>query len=273
MGGQRRRFDSVERLRSRQLAELSSATLASARRLFNDATLLYDAGRLPSSFVLLGLATDELGKHVMVTELPGKEDTDAEWASFWARFRRHEAKLGLALYGAWLDDLLDLGDPMSGSDLHKRRLDATYVDLDPRDRSIVTPDSVVTAEMVRKSLLQIGRYLEFCEFSMAQADVSRLTEVFEHARKKPKANRDRATTLAQAMAFRYGLSDANAERLAKLIQDSKARVQNEPESDSDLFARIATEVLGIDISASEAAQMLDVVEQVRAERDGVVPEG
>lgn len=272
MSRRRRSSGSVERLTSRQIAELSSATLASARRLFNDAKLLYDAGRLPSSFVLLGLSADELGKHVMVTAFCGaREDTDAEWEEFWARFRRHEAKLDVALVGAWLEDLLDLGDPMNGRDLHKLRLAATYVDLDPLDRLIMTPDSVVTAELARRTLIQIGRYLEYCEFTMAHTDVDRLTEVFERAREGPKPKRDRTLTLAQRMASRYGLSSADAERLAKLTQDLTAEAADTPGDDWSLFAKVASVVLGIDVTASEAARMLDVVEQMNAARDDVAP--
>lgn len=272
MSGRRRGSGPVERLTSRRLAELSSATLASARRLFDDARLLYDAGRLPSSFVLLGLSADELGKHVMVTAFcAAREDTDAQWEKFWSRFRRHESKLDVALLGAWLQDLLDLGEPMSGEDLHKRRLGATYVDLDPLDRSIVTPDSVVSAELARKTLLQVGRYLEYCEFAMAHTDVDRLTEIFDRAREEPKSKRDPTLTLAQTMASRYGLSAADAEKLANLTQEISAEDASSPGDDSSLFARIATAVLGMDVTASEAERMLEIVAEVKAARDDVAP--
>lgn len=46
--------------------------------------------------------------------LRSKGDTDAQWEEFWSRFRRHESKLDVALLGAWLQDLLDLREPMSG---------------------------------------------------------------------------------------------------------------------------------------------------------------
>lgn len=272
MSGRRRNPGSPERLTSRQIAELSLATLASARRLFNDAKLLYDADRLPSSFVLLGLSADELGKHVMVTAFcAAREDTDAEWERFWTRFRRHEAKLDDALTGAWLEDLLDLGDPMRGRDLHKRRLDATYVDLHPLDRSIVTPDSAVTAEWVRRTLLQIGRFLGYCEFTMAHTDVDRLTEVFDRARIEPKSERDQTLALAKTMASKYGLSSADDERLTKLTQELSAEAASTPLDDASLFARIATAALGIDVTASQATRMLDFVEQVKVERDDVEP--
>lgn len=271
MGRVRRSSGPVERLTPRQLAEISYAALASARRLFNDAEVLSDSNRLPSSFVLLGLCVDELGKHVMVTAFCEREDTDAEWAAFWARFRRHEAKLDVALAGAWLEDLLDLGDPMSGHELHKYRLAATYVDLDPLDGSIRTPDSVVTAELARRWLIQIRRYLESCEFTMARTDVDRLTEVFERARKRPRPKGDPTLTLAQAVSSRYGLSAVDGERLAGLTQGLTAESANALGDGSSLFAKIATVVLGIDVTASEAARMLEIVERVKAERDDLAP--
>lgn len=200
-----------------------------------------------------------------------REDSDAEWEKFWAHFRRHEAKLDVTLKGAWLEDLLDLGEPMLGRDLHKRRLDATYVDLDPVDCSIVTPESVVTPELVRRTLLQVGRYLESCEFTMAHTDVDRLTEIFESARIEPKPKRDPTLTLAQTLASKYGLSRADATRLAKLAQDLSAEAASTPVDDASLFVNVVKVLLGIDVTASEAARMLDVIEQVKAERDHMAP--
>lgn len=268
----RRGSGPVERLTSRQLAELSSATLGSARRLFDDAKLLYDAGRYPSSFVLLGLSADELGKHVMVTAFcAAREDTDAEWEKFWVRFRRHEAKLDVALYGAWFEDLLDLGGPITGREFHKRRLGATYVDLNPVDRSIVTPEELASAEVAKAALLQVGRYLASCESVMAQTDVDRLTEVFEKTRNEPKPTRDTRTTVAEAMGSRDGLSAADIERLLRLTQDLSDESATAPGDDSGLFAKIAARVLGIRITPAEASKMLGIVEQMKAARDDAEP--
>src|SRR3954451_13467833 len=84
----------VNRLTAQQAADVAIHALANARRMHDDAVFLRHAGRLPSAFMVAGLAADELGKHVIVTSFFGRNDTDAEWRKFWRRFRQHEAKLG-----------------------------------------------------------------------------------------------------------------------------------------------------------------------------------
>ena len=81
-------------LSSEQMAAVALESLANARRLYDDAVLLRQADRLPSAFMVAGLAADELGKHVLVAAFYGaREETDAEWRNFWRRFRNHESKL------------------------------------------------------------------------------------------------------------------------------------------------------------------------------------
>ena len=119
--------------------------------------------------------------------------------------------------------------------------------------------------------MQIRLYLEHCEFTMAHTDIDRLTEVFERARKEPKPKRGPTLALTQTMASRYGLSAADAERLANLTQDISAEAGSAFGDGSSLFARIATVVLGIDVTSSEAERMLEMVEEMKAARDNVAP--
>ena len=89
-----------------QMAEVSLAAMRNCRRLLDDAVMLAGAGRLPSALMLAGLAADELGKHVLVASFFAREGTDEDWRKFWSRFRNHTEKLGDALMGSWVGDLL-----------------------------------------------------------------------------------------------------------------------------------------------------------------------
>jgi hypothetical protein len=75
--------------------------------------------------MLAGLAADELGKHVLVASFYYREATDAEWRKFWRRFRDHTEKLGDALIGAWVGDLLTDDPPPRVSDFHKTKPQVT----------------------------------------------------------------------------------------------------------------------------------------------------
>ena len=79
--------------------------LVNARRLYDDAMSLRQSDRLPSAFMVAGLAADELGKHILVTSFCNRDQTDEEWRKFWRRFRNHQSKLGDALLNAWAGDL------------------------------------------------------------------------------------------------------------------------------------------------------------------------
>jgi hypothetical protein len=78
-----------------------------------------------------------------------QEDTDEEWEKFWRRFHNHEEKLGNALLGGWLGDMLT-AEPLPDIDrFHRQRLAATYVDIE-HDRRTAAAASVEPAG------LQIG---------------------------------------------------------------------------------------------------------------------
>lgn len=160
-----------------QLAELAFASLVNARGLFEDARILRSSGRLPSAFVLLGLSADEIGKHILVTALPSRGLSNAEWKKFWKRFNSHEAKLGNTLYFDWWLEPLDVGPPPLGKDLHLRRLDATYVDF--REGQVQQPSEQISASAVDAAYNMVERQLEFCEQLTTSTTVKGLAQTME----------------------------------------------------------------------------------------------
>jgi AbiV family abortive infection protein len=87
-----------------QTAKGINAAAANAKRLADDAKILYDAGRFPSAASLAILALEELGKiSILRQSLLANSKTDL--AECWRRYRRHTEKNYLTL----LPDLLRLG--------------------------------------------------------------------------------------------------------------------------------------------------------------------
>lgn len=140
--------------------------LTNARDLFDDGLVLYERQRISSAFTLIGLAADELGKHILVASFYGaREDTDAEWKKFWQRFRRHQEKLGNSLYAAWAGDLLSDEAPPDAELFHKQRLAATYVDIDDNDL-VQTPRTSINKNDVAHAIERIGSELDFVNPSL-----------------------------------------------------------------------------------------------------------
>ncbi|MGC7268693.1 AbiV family abortive infection protein, partial [Mycobacteroides abscessus subsp. abscessus] len=88
------------------MAETALEAMRNARRLLDDAAVLAEDDRLPSAFMLVGLAADELGKHILVASFFSRIPDDDDWRTFWRRFRRHTEKLGNSLMSSWLGNLL-----------------------------------------------------------------------------------------------------------------------------------------------------------------------
>ena len=173
---------------TKQMAEIALESLKNARRLYDDALLLREAGRLPSAFMTAGLAADELGKHVLVSSFFGaREETDEEWRKFWRRFRRHEEKLGDALMGAWAGDLLTDEPPPNISAFHSRRLASTYVDVSPDGAVVTTPSRLITLKEVNDLLDLLDQELRFCESMLAKATPEAFAKTLDGLRTSDKS--------------------------------------------------------------------------------------
>lgn len=214
----------MRRLTSDQLAGLAMAALVNARRLFDDAEVLREAGRIPSSFALLGLAADELGKHVMVASVPARKESDEQWRTFWKRMGRHEAKLGNSLFGAWMSNPNDLGDPPDPGEFHRQRLSATYVDI--RNGIVERPDDMISLTTLTEAFASIGRHLQLCERMLDLTDEPGLADAMDSVR--AKANEGAGSmfqrsisrrNIAWMIAISNGVSDAEAERFAEFMAD------------------------------------------------------
>ncbi len=213
----------MRRLSDKQLAELAFAALANARRLYDDALLLREAGRAPSAFVLLGLAADELGKHMLVFAFPTRGNSNEQWRKFWRRMNSHEEKLGNALLAAWLLDPFDLGDPPDRSAFHKQRLAATYVDF--RDAGLQEPDAAINQVALDSAFGSIGPHLAYCERILSRTDPAALATSMQRARESKAARsdgndvNDRYSSLAFAMAVAYGANEDEAAHFASVMVD------------------------------------------------------
>jgi AbiV family abortive infection protein len=136
-----------------QLGELASATLTNSIELLRDAEGLAIFGRYPRAYSLAVLAAEEFGKHMMCFGAVGRESVDPEaWPTFWKKFLSHNPKYENAVAMA-----MSFLPPEAGAQFaekfeehvsadQKRRLDGFYVDW--KNGAIVTPDSVVTDELV-----------------------------------------------------------------------------------------------------------------------------
>lgn len=171
----------MQRLSSEQMAETALEAMRNARRLLDDAAVLAEANRLPSAFMLVGLAADELGKHILVASFFSRAPDDDDWRSFWRRFRRHTEKLGNALMGSWLGDLFTDEPPPDAEHFHQRRLAATYVDVTAEGK-IQTPTCTVTRQMFAESFDSIDRELQYCESVLAKSSPRQLAQVLESMR-------------------------------------------------------------------------------------------
>ncbi|WP_100522617.1 AbiV family abortive infection protein [Mycobacteroides abscessus] len=175
----------MQRLSSEQMAETALEAMRNARRLLDDAAVLAEDDRLPSAFMLVGLAADELGKHILVASFFSRIPDDDDWRTFWRRFRRHTEKLGNSLMSSWLGNLLTDDPPPDPGHFHQQRLAATYVDV-AADGKIQTPAGTVTRRMFDDSFDSIDRELRYCESVLAKSSPNQLAQVLESMRTSPE---------------------------------------------------------------------------------------
>jgi AbiV family abortive infection protein len=215
----------MQRLAPEQMAEIVLAALSNARRLLDDAVLMTERGRTPTAFLLVGLAADELGKHVMVASFYGmRQESDDDWKKFWRRFRTHQEKLGDALWAAWAGDLLTEDPPPDVEAFHRRRLASTYVDVDDNG-CIATPQSTVTTAELEEALARIKPELEFCERGFGAATPSALGAAFSRMRDSENSEQVREIisdlgpmgSLAYVIASRGGASHDAAVQFASTM--------------------------------------------------------
>jgi AbiV family abortive infection protein len=209
----------MKRATYEELAEWSIAALTNARRLFSDAEALLEADRPASAMVLLGLAADEIGKHVMVSALPARADTDAEWKKFWKRVGNHVDKLGNPLLMDWMLDWSDIEGPPNPAEFHELRKTATYADLTPR--GVTIPSEIVTLEMVEPRMKTIGRFLQYCETVTRRTDVRRLAATMRRmaGTQANESGHSSNWRRAHALAVVIGAPTQEAERFADLVEN------------------------------------------------------
>jgi AbiV family abortive infection protein len=226
----------VNHLKTEQLVQIAAEALGNARRLFDDAVFLHDAGREASAFMVAGLAADELGKHLLVASFGYARRRDPEeWRTFKRRFRQHTAKLGNALMSAWIGDNSGTGAIPNPDAFHEERLAATYVDV-AKDGAVTTPVALVTSARVDEVLATLRGEIEYCE-SLPWADTTRLQQLFDDGPPKGVldvveamvASRDVVSLLEMAIAGRQAVSaaiDAAKGHVTPQSAESPPNVQN-----------------------------------------------
>lgn len=149
--------------------------------------------------------------------------------SFGGRFRLHEEKLGNALLHAWWDDLFDLGDPASATDIHSARLRATYVDLAQDNSTVLEPDEAVSRSELNRVLEQLTRSIGRSEKLFGATSTDRLAETMRRVSESEEsrdfhdqARPDSAAFSGRAAIFRarllaeeFGQDPDEAERLMR----------------------------------------------------------
>ena len=137
-----------------------NASLRNARRLYEDASLLYENERYPSSLGLSCLSIEEAGKTTVLRGLICISDP-AEIKKVWREFRSHEAKAAhwivpniILRGGQHLPDFLDMLDKTSD---HREQLSALkeisfYVDCYGKG-NWSKPENVTDASLTKKFLV------------------------------------------------------------------------------------------------------------------------
>jgi AbiV family abortive infection protein len=219
----------MRRLTYEQMAAVSLASLANARRLYEDATRLGDFGSHATAYCVAGLAVDELGKHIMTASFFGGRDaSESDWRTFWKRFRRHQDKLGNGLLFGWMGDLLSDDAPPDVEQFHQSRLDATYVEVDQRG-NVREPREVVSRQQLRVMLERLQRELSFCEGLFKDISAERLGEALRaahepEARSVARALRDEmgpTASLSLLLALRHGLAPSTALDVAARVANTR----------------------------------------------------
>lgn len=230
------------KLTTQELVEFSLAALASSRRLFDDADLLRRSERRASAFVLLGLAADELGKHILVASFVTRDQTEKEWRKFWSRLGRHTEKLGdslliamneyLALVSTgsieWDESVLKL-ITVDEQAFHTARLGSTYVDWNDDARSVTSPDSVASPDLVDGMFEIVRAGLEYSEKLFRSQDAASLGRLFETLRgsEKQRLLANSTQFLAYRQATLSGAAHENAVEFARLMDESFTRAEEE----------------------------------------------
>lgn len=217
------------RLTYEQMAAVSLASLANARRLYEDAIRLRDLGSHATAYCVAGLAVDELGKHILAASFfGGRDGSDGDWRTFWKRFRKHQDKLGNGLLFGWMGDLLSDDAPPDVEQFHKSRLDATYVEVDERG-NVREPHEVVSRPQLSVLLERLHRELSFCEGVFENISAERLGEVLRAAhepevRSAARALRDEmgpTASFSLLLALRQGINPSAALDVAAAVASTR----------------------------------------------------
>jgi AbiV family abortive infection protein len=228
---------SPKRLTWEQAADVSLSALANARRLYDDAKELDRSGQSASSFILAGLAADELGKHILVASFAMRDQSDAEWKKFWRRFRTHQEKLGDSLLSAWIGDLMTDDDPPDVEAFHQRRLIATYVDV-LEDGTVTRPIDAIPQEELHGLLDRLAQELEFCERLLHGATPSSFGLILERLRDSEAAGwmHDLQQKHGQMALMAFGIaarSGMNLEEALEFAATAPNAFKTEPSANTD----------------------------------------
>ena len=136
MGREYGEYPAVDRTRVRDGYQMC---LANARRLMNDATILREAGRLRTAYIILFLAVEELGNAMQLYEA-GRSGVH-NWEEWWGRYFRHPREQESA-------SLEIVGMELIGERFAQVREELMYVNFDEKDERFISPREDGDIELV-----------------------------------------------------------------------------------------------------------------------------
>jgi AbiV len=114
--------------------------LANARRLINDATMLREAGRFRTAYLILFVAVEELGKAMQLYEA-GRSGVH-NWKEWWSRYFSHPREQESA-------SLEIVGTEVVGERFAQVREELMYVNFDEKDERFISPREDDDPELVK----------------------------------------------------------------------------------------------------------------------------
>ena len=204
--------------------------------MFDDATLLLKEGRHASAFNLLGLAADELGKHIMVTAFPTRPGGKTARSKFRHRVRSHETKLRNARTVILVEEVVRMEHPserlegvLGERDFHDLRLRATYVNWGQCTSKVAEPSNAVASETVASFMKAVQAALELCESRFDFVSAEGLASIFREL--DPVEDDSEPVDITVFAAARYaekwGASREDAWRFGELVSEGFDRAEAE----------------------------------------------
>lgn len=149
-----------------QLIVAHNKIKANAASLYNEAQLLFENEMYARSYFLLCIASEELGKSIIViSAIVDLMAEEINWRSFWKKLRNHKDKTGTI--ESFENAVVSSDDNFTPwrtvaeqiSDFEEIKMASLYADIFQVD--FFTPNEIISAEMTKAMLELVKHRLEF----------------------------------------------------------------------------------------------------------------